>query len=165
MLALLRPFKKGVSPSHYSMKLFSTGFPGRMKSSSTPLWYAHSSSTREVNSVLLFPNVEGRIADAHLPAHIRDRRTAIDLPQRVSNLLVGEPRSLHRPLSLGPRGRFVEDLRSHFSPALNRPQNRDSGQANMSRLTGSTVTVTGTSTCSVIPTAETLASIQTKGSD
>ena len=49
---------------------------------------------------LLLPEVEGRFAHAHLPAHVADGPTALDFAQGVSNLLLAELRRLHRSLPL-----------------------------------------------------------------
>src|SRR5690606_5582070 len=50
--------------------------------------------------VLLLPDVERRLADAHLAADIGHRRATLRLPQRIGDLLVRVPRALHRPLLL-----------------------------------------------------------------
>ena len=62
--------------------------------------------------VLLLPDVEGRFADANLPADIGRGRTSLDLAQGVRDLLFGELRLLHRshPLIEGPRTRRVSLL-------------------------------------------------------
>src|SRR5262249_31871913 len=70
-------------------------------------------------AVLLLPDVERPCTAPHLTPHIRCRRAAIDSPQRVRNLLVAEPRSLHCPRLLS--GLFITDLSSS--------QDRDSGHA------------------------------------
>jgi len=49
---------------------------------------------------LLLPHVEGRLRHPQLPAHIAGRRAGFRLAQRVGDLLLGEPRSLHAPLLL-----------------------------------------------------------------
>ena len=54
----------------------------------------------------LLPDVEGRFADAQLPADVRLRRSALHLPQGLGDSFFGELRSLHgpHPLIRGPRG-------------------------------------------------------------
>src|SRR5688500_8659708 len=60
------------------------------------LTHAHS-------TILFLPVVEGRIADAHLPANIRRRFSCFYALQRVDNLLITMPLLLHGSvLSLGP---------------------------------------------------------------
>jgi hypothetical protein len=69
---------------------------------------------------------------AHCMRRELERRGATDGASRVER--VGSASSgqrstrKYRMAGIGHFGRFTEDLRSHFSPALNRPQNRDSGQ-------------------------------------
>src|SRR5215467_16359628 len=46
--------------------------------------------------VLLLPCVKRRLAHAELPADVPDRGAALDLAQRVGDLLLGEFRALHR---------------------------------------------------------------------
>src|SRR4029079_19683751 len=51
--------------------------------------------------VLLLPRVVRGLRHADLPAHVDDRRSRFAQPQRVRNLLLAEPRLLHR-FSLRP---------------------------------------------------------------
>src|SRR5437764_698850 len=59
---------------------------------------------------LLFPDVERRLADPHLPTHVRRRRPALYLPERIRNLLLAELRPLHWPSPCrwsGPRSELT----------------------------------------------------------
>jgi hypothetical protein len=51
-------------------------------------------------AVALLPDEERRLADPHLPADIRHRLSRGHLLEGKRDLLLGEPRSLHRFLSL-----------------------------------------------------------------
>jgi hypothetical protein len=64
-------------------------------------------------AVALLPDVAGRLADPHLPAHICDRLPRIPQLQIKQHLLLGEPGLLHRFRSLS----FKE--RKHQTPFLN----------------------------------------------
>src|SRR5215475_3091941 len=54
--------------------------------------------------IILLPGIERRLAHAELPADVPDRGAALDLAQRVGDLLLGELRALHRspPVCGGP---------------------------------------------------------------
>jgi hypothetical protein len=64
-------------------------------------------------AVALLPVEVRRLADPHLPAHIRDRLTGVPLLQSKQDLLLGEPGLLHRFLSLPCKER------KHLTPVLN----------------------------------------------
>jgi hypothetical protein len=51
-------------------------------------------------AVALLPDIERRLADPHLPADVRHRLSRGGLLEGKQDLLLGEPRSLHRFLSL-----------------------------------------------------------------
>ena len=65
------------------------------------LWFRVRPST-----VLGFPFVEGRVADAVLAAHLNRFRPCLLLPQDRDNLLLAEPAALNRPSPLSVVGLY-----------------------------------------------------------
>src|SRR6185295_12853088 len=86
-----------------------------------PTEFAHAHPT-----VLLLPIVEGRFADAHLPAYIRHLLSSFHTLQRVDNLLIAMTLLLHGSvLSLGPH---------QSNPSISRLSSfRQAGQLSKSR--------------------------------
>lgn len=66
--------------------------------------------------VLLAPNIERRLGNAELPTNVLHGRPLLSQLERVTDLLVCESRTLHRPLLLLDGGR-----QSKLSPVLNCP--------------------------------------------
>lgn len=63
-------------------------------------------------SVLLRPDIEACLANAHLPTDVCDRRAAFCLARRLGDLLVRESFALHGPRS--PSQRTPEVSSVHF---------------------------------------------------
>src|SRR6185437_14359682 len=79
--------------------------------------------------VFLLPDVEGRLTDAWLPAHIGHRRAALHLRQGMGDPLIRISGSLHHPLVLweGSETTFVQKLcsKSGLSAAAGEAWKRD----------------------------------------